>query len=368
MKILLIDDREDKRQEVYAAIKSLDPNITIEYMDIMNIQNYIPNNSVSSKNTRAPEDLLAEKLEQENIDLIVVDHDLTMFESQISEPVVSIASHAASIPLCRYARVNRTSNMSKLSDAVEAGTTFSIKLDIENLNVAAENILEIIDGFYKLKTMINSLDSRELEKGPAHVLAVLFDDLAQEDYISQYSISANTLADILELYEAENNKDFDVSKIDKIKRNRLAYIIGYWLYNSILRFPGVILNKNATCSFLNIDVNSFNNYKKYFEKAKYNSFFSKNSEYWWKNKLNFILDEEDVWNGKELVEKKEQIKIEPCKCSYNTKLDAGFYCVIKKAPVSLEMSLGQVSWLPKGASLCRVGKEPYEQLSPLLGL
>lgn len=368
MKILLIDDREEKRKEVFEAITSLDPNITIDCIDITNIKNYIPENGRSSKNTRAPEDLLAEKLEQEKIDLIVVDHDLTMLESQISEPVVSIASHAASIPLCRYARVKRTSNMSKLSDAVEAGTTFSIKLDIENLDVAAKEILEILNGFYNLKTTINSLTPELLEKGPAHILALLFDDLSQEDYISQYSINTNILGDILELYEAENNQDFDASKIDEIKRNRLAYIIGYWLYNSILRFPGVILNKNATCSFLNIDINEFDKYKKYFENAKYNSFFSKNSEYWWKNKLNFILDEEDVWNGKELVEQKEHSTILPCKCSYNTELDAGFYCVIKKAPVSLEMSLGQVSWLPKGASLCRVGKEPYEQLSPLLGL
>ena len=368
MKILLIDDREDKRKEVYDAIKNLDEDITIECIDKTNIKDYLPDNASSSKDTKAPEDLLTEKLAEHNIDLIVVDHDLTMLDSQLSEPVVSIASHAASIPLCRYARVKRTSNMSKLSDAVEAGTTFSIKIDIENLPDAAKEIIDIAKGFKYLKTQIHDLDDDKIDKGPAYILSNILEDLSQEDYFLQYSISANILGDILELYSAEQNEDFDKSKIETIKKDRLAYIIGYWFYNSILKFPGVILNKKATCSYLNINENDFEEHNNYFKSAKYEGPFTMFQSYWWKNKLNFILDEADAWTGKSLVEEQIGKTINSCKCIYEPLLDAGYYCVIKKEPVSKEQSLGTVSWLPKGASLCRVGKEPYEQLSPLLGL
>lgn len=368
MKILLIDDREDKRKEVFDAINSLDPSVIIECIDKTNIKEYLPNDASSSKATRAPEDLLAEKLAEMNIDLIVVDHDLTMLDSQLSEPVVSIASHAASIPLCRYARVKRTSNMSKLSDAVEAGTTFSIKIDIENLSNAAQEIIDIVYGFNHLKEQIHALENYKIDKGPAYILSTILGDLSQEDYFLQYSISANILGDILELYSAEQNEDFDKTKIETIKKDRLAYIIGYWFYNSILKFPGVILNKKATYSYLNINENDFEEYRHYFENAQYKGPFSIYKDYWWKNKLNFILDEADAWTGKSLVEKQIGKEIDSCKCIYEPSLDAGYYCVIKKEPVSKEQSLGTVSWLPKGASLCRVGKEPYEQLSPLLGL
>lgn len=369
MKILLIDDREEKRTEVYNALKELDSNIDILCINQENVSEYIPNdNSKSNKDTQAPEDLLAEKLESKQIDLIIVDHDLTQLQSKISEPVVSIASHAASIPLCRYARVQRKSNMSKLSDAVEAGTTFSIKIDIENLPNAAKEIIDIAQGFKYLKEQIHVLESQIIDKGPAYILSTILGDLSQEDYLSQYSISANILGDILELYSAEQNEDFDKSEIENIKKDRLAYIIGYWLYNSILKFPGVILNKKATYSYLNINENDFEEHSHFFKDAQYKGPFTIFQNYWWKNKLNFILDEADAWTGKSLVEKEIGQKIDSCKCIYEPTLDAGYYCVIKKEPVSKEESLGMVSWLPKGASLCRVGKEPYEQLSPLLGL
>ena len=371
MKILLIDDNPSMRSDVLSAIntkiKELGLTVEVEVLDENNLSDFLPNRP-SVKETHAPEDLLAEVLStRRDIDLIVVDHDLTALESNLSEPVVSIASHAASIPLCRYARVKRNTTMSKLTDALEAGTTFSVKINIDDLEKASLEILEVLDGFKKIKEEVNKLTPVDLNNGPASILSTILGDKTQEDYIAQYSISANIMGEILELYAVEQMKGFTPEEFIQIKKDRLAFILGYWLYNSILRFPGIILNKKATCSFLNIRLEDFDKYKDCFDAAKYTGFFAIDTEYWWKDRLNSILDKEEVWSGKELLEKKGHT-VNSCKCIYDEASDAGYYCVIKEEPVSLEKSVGGISWLPSGAVLCRVGEEPYEQFAPLLGL
>ncbi len=368
MKVLLIDDNPSKREEVeralYKKAKQLKIDLEVETINEDNIADYNAKEK-SNKGTQAPEDILAEIFQNKgDIDLIVLDHDLSNLNSYLSEPVVSIASHAASIPVCRYARVNRTTTISKLSDAIESGTTFSIQIDIQNPERAAVEILEILDGFVRLKQKIMTLKSEELNKGPASILANLLDDKTQEDYLAQYSISANIMNEIIQLKSIDK---IDPKDFKKVQTDRLSYILGYWLYNSILKFPGVILNEKATASFLNISIDDFDVHKELFESAKYNGFFSLCTNYWWKDKLNTILDEEDVWSGKELLEKQGKI-VNSCKCYYDDTLDAGYYCVIAKEPVSAEKSKGGISWLPSGAVLCRVGEEPYEQFAPLLGL
>ena len=368
MKILLIDDTKELRENVFGRLtEKASSKIEIIQLDEDNLNDYIPKDTTSSKDTSAPEDLLAERLEGSDIDLIVVDHDLSKLKSDLSEPVVSIASHAATIPLCRYARVNRKSNMSKLSDAIEAGTTFSIKINISE-DSAIEEIIEACYGFKDIKEEINKLEPAILEKGPAYILASILGDTTQEKSIAQYTISSNILNEVLELHELEKEENFNKSEIAKIKINRLTYIIGYWLYNSILKFPGVILNKKATCSYLNINEDDFDKHKPFFDSAKYDGFFSKFTEYWWKDRLNTLLDNEDVWSGKELLEKKTKDTISPCLCSINPEVEAGYFCVIKREPISEKESIGGISWLPKGANLCRATKSDYEQIAPLLGV
>lgn len=369
MKILLIDDTEELREDVFKRLSQrISSDVEIIKLDASNLNEYIPKDTFSSKATEAPEDLLAERLENSGIDLIIVDHDLSKLKSNLSEPVVSIASHAATIPLCRYARVTRKSSMSKLSDAIEAGTTFSIKINNISDDESIIEILEVLYGFKNIKESILKLSPDILEKGPAYILSYILGDTTQEKSIAQYTISSNIFNEILELHKLEKEENFDRGEIEKIKVNRLTYIIGYWLYNSILKFPGVILNKKATCSYLNINESDFEKHKKYFDSAKYNSFFSKYTEYWWKDGLNTLLDNNDVWNGKEYLEKELNIKISPCMCSVNPELEAGYFCVIKKEPVSEKESIGGISWLPKGANLCRATKNDYEQIAPLLGV
>jgi hypothetical protein len=369
MKILLIDDTVELRENVFNRLtEKVSGDVEIIKLDENNLEDYIPKDIPSSKDTHAPEDLLAERLEGSDIDLIVVDHDLSKLKSNLSEPVVSIASHAATIPLCRYARVRRKSSMSKLSDAIEAGTTFSIKINNIVDDAAIMEIIEVLYGFKNIKEAISKLDTHILQKGPAFILAYILDDTTQEKSIAQYTISSNILNEVLELHELEKEENFEKEEIKKIKINRLTYIIGYWLYNSILKFPGVILNKKATCSYLNINEDDFENNKQFFDSAKYTGFFSKFTEYWWKDRLNTLLDDSDVWSGKELLEKELKKEIQPCFCSSNSELEAGYFCVIKREPISEEESIGGMSWLPKGANLCRATKNDYEQIAPLLGI
>ena len=151
-------------------------------------------------------------------------------------------------------------------------------------------------------------------------------------------------------------------------QKRLPSILGYWLYDSILRFPGILLNAVATASYLDIAESYLRNaaVQRLFKSALYDGPFEDISEpRWWRKTLDQIVGE--ARTGNQFVAQKLNKRLPHCLDS-QTGGRAGYYCMVKRVPVSKGNSVGNISWFPPGADLARVRKDMYEQLGPWLGL
>ena len=129
----------------------------------------------------------------------------------------------------------------------------------------------------------------------------------------------------------------------------------------------MILNRTAAASFLNINADEFltPTISGYFNDAKYNGPFGDINNYWWRSNLELIVEEHDDINDY-LKSQGYKESVEPCMCSENPKIYAGYYDFLSKKPVSLEESVGNLSWIPKGADLTRLNKIRYEELAPII--
>jgi len=366
-KILLIEDTPEERKKLESAINQIINELGLEEqveLEILSkegneIDALFPKGTDTSKGTEALEDRLATYLNsrKDEIKLLVIDHDLSGFKNdKLSEPVISIASHSASIPLVRYARINRKT-VDNLADAIDAGTEFSIKIDTNDEINAARKIINIYDGFSKIKTELNKVKKSIQNRGAHSIIAAITNAKTQEDNFWMYVSGSGLLRELIELNGVMNSKGLSETKKEALIKDRLSYILGYWFYNIVLAFPGVILNKTATYSYLQIKEEDFNKYKENFKEAKYNGPFSLNEEFWWKESLDEILDNHDVETGFDLLQK-NGVEIE--------KEDYGYYCIMTKKPISYEESKS-LSWLPNGAILSRVSEELYEQYAPFFG-
>jgi hypothetical protein len=161
------------------------------------------------------------------------------------------------------------------------------------------------------------------------------------------------------------------TKVSEFKR-RLPCLFGYWLYDSILRFPGLLVNSTAAASYLDIDVANFQKDEQVrglFKSALYRGPFAREEDpFWWRGMLDDLLLQGGCTNGRSYVKAKLNRNVESCHCSVDKKLKAGYYCVASKQPVSLDNSRGNISWFPPGADLARIRNDIFDEMGPWLGL
>lgn len=314
--ILLIDDTPDKRDALSEALKkefaSSEVDIILVTQD--SISDFLPSKEVLQEagiDSGAPEDRFCYYLESNpNIKLVVVDHDLSLLNSQLSEPVVATACQNAGVPHCRYSRTTRyQTTRQKLIELVEKSHVYSVKLDIsdiDNLEFGIElestkTVRCIFEGFNQLRSMIETIDEELLSKGPAAILAHVLDFPGLESIFHRYASAYSVMAEVLKIREIIENDRENLTK--PIIKNRLTYTLGFWLYNVILKYPGVILNDAAAASYLNLSSSTFTHNKDKFHLALYNGPFSSSelSDYWWRYSLDDILIDNGYDDGVELL-------------------------------------------------------------------
>jgi hypothetical protein len=161
------------------------------------------------------------------------------------------------------------------------------------------------------------------------------------------------------------------SKRAELKK-RLPCLLGYWLYDSILRFPGLLVNSVAAASYLNIEVETYKNSEKIqrlFSSALYEGpFRDPDSPLWWRGTLDDLTLAGNCKDGNSLARKKLKRSFPVCTCSFDSKKTAGYYCIATKNPVSFENSHGNISWFPPGADLARIRNDVFDEIGPWLGL
>lgn len=374
-KILLIDDKvhipENLRNAIIKKASEFRSEIVIWNFETAEDMKNLYNENIENElyNSNADEDIWKRVLDKLGILMVVVDHDLSALNDvKISESSITNACKQLSIPVCTYHRKPPNTDSQTLKDRVNQSRSFSIEINIDEDNDfqnAAQEIINVFYGFEELKNKISHLEEETLSGGPAKILSSILEKPELESLFTRYTSSSTLAADIIQY----NNEEDEDELISETIKSRLPFILGCWLYNYILPFPGIILNNIAAASYINIDPEQLaDKFFDEFKDAQYKGPFSNNDIYWWRYDLDQILFDANSENAYEHLLQKNLLEVMPCKCSVSDTSPAGYYCIVRQAPISFEESKGNLSWIPEGADLCRINKKIYRKLAPIMGL
>jgi hypothetical protein len=287
--------------------------------------------------------------------LLVADRDLSKSQNFLGMSVSAVtgAARRLGVPVCSYAR--QPAPEYKLRARWEEGHIVLTSDDDDELGrqavLAALGFSEINR---RLPKIIKNIGS------PSKLMAALLDKPEHSDKIALYSVGDQSrLSEIP--FEAIDKQD---------RQNRATPFLGYWLWDSILRYPGLIVNEVAAASHLNIATDDFRNpaIRDLFKAALYKGpFADEGKPQWWRGTMDDIVSRTECSDGLELVQEKLNLKVKASTCSVDPKKTAGYYCIISEKPVSLENSRGGLSWFPRGADLTRISTPLFEEYGPWIG-
>lgn len=290
--------------------------------------------------------------------LIVADRDLSRTEGYegMSESEVKRIADRLSIPECAYARGVRAQDFMSVAERREARIVLSLE---KGNDVFAQQVVSIAEGFAFIAKRLPSVHKTAGVNSLGKLLASILGKPEYADKMDLYaSGDQNRLASVLQVRD---------SRKEKLKH--LMCLLGYWLWDSILRYPGVVVNEVATSSYLNIQETVFkrDEVQAIFAEAQYKGpFADAKGPMWWRGMLDDMVAKGGVKDGREFAKKRLRKDIPRSKCCVDATKPAGYYCMLSKKPVSLENSKGGLAWFPRGADLARVSNTKYDELAAWL--
>ena len=303
---------------------------------------------------KGPRDLVRDKMDQTEPALVILDWDLTGYDSNVTREHVKVTCENKGIPLCIY-----QGNMGENSDVEqfqEDEEDSYIKIDsTQRYEEIAEKSSVIAEGFVRImKEMDEDQEGEDLLSAVSDVLEAPKNSISKLDQYSWGQSKAISLA----------------KKKDRREKKVFSTFLGYWVYNQLLAFPGVLLGVESAASYLEVDKDQFKDpdYQEPFEEAAYTGPFAELRDFWWKSGLDEIRadytnsDDEKLVRGPDLFDRLG-LKIDPVKCKEGHE-GAGYYCIISDKPVCKEHSVRPEGWIPMGASRARISEDEFEKLRP----
>jgi len=292
--------------------------------------------------------------------LVLADRDLSKSKNFRGLSVTSVAAAARKLllPICSYARQPDVEEYDWRGRWEEGHIVLSLS---EGEDELARRAVLAARGFAEIAAKLPKVLEVKTNNTAVKVLAALLGKPEYAEKMALYGVGdQNRLAEVL----------MQAKGADGLVP-RMTHFLGYWLWDSLLRYPGLLVNEVAAGSHLNIDEQDFKNAKvqAWFAEALYDGPFAdpKKPE-WWRGALDDIVAGGNFADGLELVRKKLDAKIDRSHCSVDSGKTAGYYCIISKRPVSLENSKGGLSWFPRGADLTRISNPKFDEYSPWLGV
>lgn len=305
------------------------------------------------------ERLGAELVHYGRILLIISDMDLSKTDKfkGLTDAVVSRVAHELGIPTAFYSTALGGAEGRRLDQAGD-GRILLGSTDYEKI---AHRIGVLADGFLAINQIMQDVASipvADRPKSAASLVARLIGRESASDRIDLYlSGDQRIAAEIL-----SSPKDSIIA--------RQSTIFGTWIFDSLMRYPGVLLNGVSAASYLNVSLGEFFKPEIFeiFKPALYHGPFADWKEpLYWREALDVMLMEDEKEDGLEFLTSRG-IKASRCQCSVEPDLDAGYYCMVTEAPVSFEKSVGNVSTFPPGADLARLSEPVFDELSPWLSV
>lgn len=353
MKLVLFEDTEDTRSSI---LGSLSNNLfREEEVVLFDAEQF---KEAAEDKTRMYEDRIESILQHPPYDdatLLVVDRDLSKSIDFRGLSVNAVAEAAGRLarPVCSYARQPGAVEYHWRGRWEEGHIVLDVSEGVEGL---ARRAAIAGRGFAFIMREVATRNIRASES-PAKLLAGL---LGKADYVEKIGLygvgDQNRLSEVLKKPGA-----------DDLSTRRLACFLGYWLWDSLLRYPGLFVNEIAAASYLNLSPGDFSDIRvrSVFEDAVYQGPFSDPKRpQWWRGTLDDILSRENSSDGLTLVREKVKPEAKRSECYVDPTKSAGYYCIIAEKPVSFENSKGGIGWFPRGADLTRIGIPRLEELGP----
>lgn len=358
LRILVFDDRKENRDAVTAALRA-------ELAGRGEVKAFAA--GIGEMKEGIFEDRLVKDLStapNAPIDLIVADRDLSAYTPDytgLSESTVRRASDTMGVPECGYARGERADD----GEYVERGEQRESCIRLSRMPddaTFARQVVAVGDGFAEITQKLAQIKEPAARKSPGRMLAAVLGKLEYAEKISLYaSGDQNRLGALAAVRK---------TKVAEERNRRLACVLGYWLWDSVLRFPGVVANEVAVSSYLNIRLDDFRQngaIRELFAPALYRGpFAAAKPALWWRGMLDDLIAEGGAVDGRTYAEKKLGTNVARSECCEDPTKPAGYYCFLSERPVSLANSKPGLPWFPRGADLARVCKSRYEEDEPWL--
>ena len=356
IKVVLFEDAERTKSELVSALeKYLPSGGTVLAFDSEKITE-----SESDRRLMYEERLrlILSRPPFDPVTLLVADRDLSMsvhFRGMSVSAVIEAAKRLA-IPICSYARQPGSEDY-KWRAGWEEGHILLSESDDEDL---ARQAVLAARGFAEIASKLPELIDGELRKSPSKALAAVLGKPEYVDKIALYSVG-------------DQNRMSEVpikGKVDRDWVKSIGCFLGYWLWDSILRYPGLLVNEIAAASHLNVATDDFRKpeVQALFTDALYSGPFADASKpRWWRGVMDDLVSREGFDDGLDFVRRRVGNTIGPSQCWVDPTKTAGYYCIISDKPVSLDNSKGGLSWLPRGADLTRISTPVFEEYGPWIG-
>jgi hypothetical protein len=358
LKIILFDDMQENLNAVLAALRS-------ELADNGSVLSFAA--GAGGKKDGTFEERLALDLTvapNAPIDLIVADRDLSNYAPDytgLSESTVRRVADMVGVPECGYARGERADDDEYIKRGEQRESC--IRLSRKPSDAAfAKHVVAVGNGFAEITKKLSEIMEPAARKSPGRMLASV---LGKPEYAEKISLFASGDQGRLGALAAVRG-----SKDAGERNRRLACVLGYWLWDSVLRFPGVVLNEVAASSYLNIRLHEFRqnmHIRKLFAGAIYaGPFAAAKPTLWWRGMLEDLVAEAGAVDGRIYATRQLGTEVPRSECCEDASKPAGYYCFLSERPVSLENSKAGLTWFPRGADLARVCKSRYEEDEPWL--
>jgi hypothetical protein len=357
IKIVFFEDTEETRSEILGALKAhAKPDGTVIPFDSTHLE------ESAQEKDRMFEHRLETILNREpyaGVTLVVADRDLSKSPNfkGLSVNAVAAASRKLDVPICSYARQPEVDDYDWRGRWEEGHIVLHLSEGEDDL---ARRATVAARGFAEIGAKLPDVLAVKTNNSAAKALSALLGKPEYSEKIALYGVGdQNRLSEVLAQ-----------AKHAEQRVQKMTHFLGYWLWDSLLRYPGLLVNEVAAGSYLNINEDDFRDTKvqALFQEALYQGPFQDSKRpHWWRGALDDLVAKGNYTDGLGLAQTELNPEIDRSHCCVDPSKSAGYYCIISKKPVSLENSKGGLSWFPRGADLTRISNTKFDEYGPWLG-
>lgn len=308
-----------------------------------------------------------------DVRLVITDYDLT------SQGTLGLFG-ATVVDWCQLKAIPVGDFSRKNVDALaKEPNLFELRIRVEEPE-APEQVAELYLGFEEVRQAFENVQDISNFRNPAAALATILQRRGLTPQFSQYGTKyASANASLVDALRGEHSEQ----ERNELIQRFFVYIAGHILVNSVLRFPGPLVNRRSLAAYLAINLEDAVKVEGLFTDARYRGPFCALEDFWWVEDIDDVLDNYRdqldasiayVSAGAERrrlaeIAKGEPLELDP-ECNRCGGKEGGYFCPYTNRTVCerSDCSTPSSTWIPQGARISRLEYDFYEEWAPILGM